>query len=677
MARCVLAGAPASTESLDELVARCDARIGTLPPHRRALLAKGLDALGGRAMVAIATGRPQRYVDLPGELQARAFESWSASPVAQLRSAHQAIRKLVLAVHYARPEVAAAIGYAGPLQTRAPQAPWEGPLEGAPNAAEPVARGLVVLPGAIAAETRPTGVITGADVPRDLHRSADVVVIGSGAGGAVTAARLAEAGFEVVVLESGAYLTRADFTENEGLLNERLYAEGALRTTDDGAFALVQGATVGGSSTVNWMIMLRTPDYVLAEWARDHGVYGMSASDMAPVFARIEAEVRARDVPDDAHSPNNRLVLDGARALGWRASTARINADLCVRCGFCGLGCRHKAKQSVLVTYLPRALAAGATLYADTQVQRVEVRERDRGDGTPPMKRVHALVEGRKAGRPPRTLTIDAPIVAVAGGAVETPALLQRSGLAGRGVGSWLRLHPTTAVSGVYDRDILCNTGIPLSTMSDEFIRWGGTDYGFWIECPPMHPSFTAAAMPGFGMAHAERMWQFRSLGVLIALTRDGAERSVSNGRVEVDRAGRTSITYQLGHEDQRRVRASLDAAARMHLAMGAREVFSMHANPIVIRSARDLPSLSTASLAPNRIAMFSAHVNGTCRMGTDPRLSGATPEGERHGVRGLYISDGSLLPTSLGVNPQETIMAVASVLADRMASRHAGVTRA
>jgi choline dehydrogenase-like flavoprotein len=213
--------------------------------------------------------------------------------------------------------------------------------------------------------------------------------------------------------------------------------------------------------------------------------------------------------------------------------------------------------------------------------------------------------------------------------------------------------------------------------MSDEFIRWNGTDYGFWIECPPMHPSFTAAAMPGFGDPHAQRMRQFRRLGVLIALTRDGADRSLSNGQVSVDRAGRASIQYRLGHEDQRRVRASLEAASRLHLAMGAQEVFTMHAKPVTIRSERDLPSLASASLDPNRIAMFSAHVNGTCRLGTNPNRSGTTPDGERHGVRGLYITDGSLLPTSLGVNPQETIMAVATVLADRMAARHAGLTRA
>ena len=213
----------------------------------------------------------------------------------------------------------------------------------------------------------------------------------------------------------------------------------------------------------------------------------------------------------------------------------------------------------------------------------------------------------------------------------------------------------------------MTSTGIPLTTMCDEHLRWRGTDFGFWIETPPMHPSFTAAAMPGFGQSHRALMSSFNQLGVLIGLTRDGAERSRSSGRVRVNRRGETSIEYALTPEDQRRVRASLSATAQLHFAAGAHEVGTMHSTPIVVRSATDVARLEEGSVGPNRIGLFSAHVNGTCRMGTDPATSGATPEGERHGVRGLYISDGSLLPTALGVNPQETIMAKLTNIRERV----------
>jgi choline dehydrogenase-like flavoprotein len=241
-------------------------------------------------------------------------------------------------------------------------------------------------------------------------------------------------------------------------------------------------------------------------------------------------------------------------------------------------------------------------------------------------------------------------------------------------VGHWLRLHPTTALFGEYDRPIVTSTGIPLTTMSDEFLRWRGTDYGYWIETPPMLPSFTAAAMPGFGAAHAALLGRFNQLGVLIALVRDGADRTRSQGRVRVNRRGEVSITYRFAEEDQRRMRDALVQVARVHFAAGASRVGTIHARPLLAHTPAQAEAFAAASLGPNRMGLFSAHVNGTCRMGTSPDSAGTTPDGERFGVRGLYIADGSLLPTALGVNPQETIMAVTSVLAERMAARHAGV---
>ena len=676
LAECILAGAPPTGESRADFAARCVARLSALPDSKRREFMLAVRSLGSRAAVFVALGRATRFGALDPQSQQRCMAAWGRSSLPQFRSAHQAIRRLVLCVHYAHPAAAAAIGYAGPLHLRTPEVAWEGALDGTTRDDEPVARSVPV-PTMPSVRVAPRGVVRGAGLAADMHRRADAVVIGTGAGGAVTAARLAESGYDVVLLEEGSYYDAAQFTAKEAELTEALYADGALRTTDDLSVAMVQGRTVGGSTTVNWMIMLRTPDYVLDEWAREHGVEGMRPHEMEPVFTHLESTLHSRTVPDDAHSPSNRIILDGARALGWHAGAAAINAQGCLRCGMCGVGCRHDAKQSTLVTYVPRALAHGATLYADATVVRIEQRERDQGAtnaSTPPLKRVHARVRADDTGRT-HSLTIDAPLVVVAAGAIGTPVLLQRSGFGGGGVGDWLRLHPTTAVTGVYDRPMLSSTGIPLSAMCDEFIRYDGTDYGFWIECPPMQPSFAAAALPGFGIEHASRMRALRNTGVLIALTRDGADRSHSSGRVRAGRNG-VSIRYRLSAVDGQRVRASMAAAARLHFAAGATRVDTLHTDPLTMRSQRDIAHVDHSSLAPNRLGLFSAHVNGTCRMGTDPGRSGATPDGQRHGVRGLYITDGSLLPTALGVNPQETIMAVASVLSDRLAVRHAGITR-
>jgi choline dehydrogenase-like flavoprotein len=668
----LLDGAPFAAERTAQVSQRVAQRIGTLAPHQQQQLDQVLDLFGSRLVGWVACGALAGFAEAEASRQARWLDAWAESRVPALRTAFQAFRRLVLGTHYTEATVARAVGHAGPLYVRAPKVAWEGPLDVATTAPDdgPVARGdrsvlLAVRPAA----SPPSGVVHGYAVIADVQRTADVVVIGTGAGGAVAAARLAEAGLEVVVLEEGRWFDATEFTEEEDVLAEQLYADGALRATDDLALQLLQGRAVGGSTTVNWMIMLRTPDFVLDEWVREHGLVEYSAAALAPVFARVEDDVHARAVPEDAHSANNRVLLDGARALGWRVRGATINAKGCVRCGFCGVGCRYEARQGTLVTYVPRALAAGAMLYTDAHVDRIDVRERDNGAATPPRKRVCATVRNARTGAT-HALTIDAPLVIVAAGAVGTPTLLQRSGLGNAVVGQYLRLHPTTATLGVFEHDIAGSAGIPLSAVCDEHLQWQGSAYGFWLECPPFLPGLSAVALPGWGHAHATCMTQFRHLSSVIALTRDGAERRVSSGRVSLRRDGGVSIQYALTDADASRVRASIEAAARVQLAAGAQEVRTLHTTPLVLRREADLERVRSAPIASNRVSLFSAHVNGTCRMGIDSRTSATAPDGALHGQRGIHVCDGSLLPTALGVNPQATIMALATVIADHLAAR-------
>lgn len=666
----MLEGAPLAESRVEAVAREVERRIAGLAAHQQHELGRALDLFDSRLVGLLTIGRPVSFAAAHAVAQGRWLTGWAVSPVPALRSALQAFRRLALAVHYSDPAVTAAIGHAGPLHTRVPEVTWEGPLSADSSAPldGPVAIGATDLRPTIRPAAPPIGVRRGVEASRDEHRTADVVVIGTGAGGAVAAERLARAGFEVVILEDGGLYQAADFTEQEAPLAEQLYADAAMRATDDLAVQLLQGRAVGGSTTINWMIMLRTPEFVLDEWQRVHGLSGFDAATLAPVFERVEREVHARRVSEDAHSPNNRVVLEGARALGWRASTAVINAKGCVRSGFCGIGCRYDAKQGTLLTYVPRALAAGATLYADTHADRLEVLERDRGNGTAPRKRVHATV---RHGARTYALTIDAPLVVVAAGAVGSPVLLQRSGLGGGAVGQYLRLHPTTATLGLFDQEIVGSAGIPLSTMCDEHLRWKDSDYGFWLECPPFLPALGAVAVPGFGTAHASRMMQFRHLSSVIALTRDGADTRTSSGRVDTSRDGRVSIRYALTAPDAERVRASIEAAARLQLAAGAREVHTLHTEPIIVRRATEAAQIRQAPVGPNQVGLFSAHVNGTCRMGNDPRTAATSPDGERFGARGVYVCDGSLLPTALGVNPQHTIMALATLVSERLAARY------
>jgi choline dehydrogenase-like flavoprotein len=404
---------------------------------------------------------------------------------------------------------------------------------------------------------------------------------------------------------------------------------------------------------------------VLDEWATYHGTEGMRAADLAPWFEKVEDETHTRTVPDDAHSPTNRVILGAAAALGWSAFPARINAQGCVRTGFCGYGCRVGAKQDGLRTYLPRAQTAEARLLTNARAERIEFIERA---GSFPKKRI--TLRHTPPGHVAGDIVVEAPVVIVAAGAVETPALLQRSALAGEAVGRYLRLHPTTGLVGFYDHEMYGAGGIPLSAVCDEFLSLDAAGYGSWIECPPIHPALTAAGMPGFGALHRDTMMRFANIGTLIVLTRDGARQGVSNGEVRARADGSVSIRYALDPADAAHMEAGLVAAARLHFAAGATEVRSGHSRPVVLTNPRDADQLQGRRVGANEIALFSAHVNGTCRMGSSRRTAGCDPNGEVFGAPGVFVADGSLLPTAPGVNPQETIMVLASLVAERISAR-------
>lgn len=654
--------------SLPQAVER---RLGASDPAVRRRVALALTIVGHRGAGLVMTGRPRAFAALGHGGWDLVLGRYRDSAIPAARTIYQGLRRLVLSTYYGEPAALRGIGWLGPLHERRPALDWEGPLLGAERETEPVrrvpdeSRRMSALPPVVRAPPREGTVPAGALASGSVVRAA-VCVVGSGAGGAVVAARLAERGYDVVVVEEGSWWSPADFTEREAEMMPALYAGGGLQATADLSTIVLQGRAVGGSALVNWLVMLRTPDWVLDEWVRDHGAEGLSAAELAPVFDRIEAETRTRVVPDDAHSPANRALLEGARALGWRARPAAINVEGCVRAGTCGLGCRYDAKRGPATVYLPRALAAGARVITECRVDRIEVVSR----GAAALKRLHCSTLDRTSGDVSGCLTIETPVMVLAAGAVGTPAILQRSALGGTAVGRYLRLHPTTAVVGAYDRVMYAAAGIPISAICDEFHR-GEDGYGFWVECPPLYPAFAAAALPGWGGEHRLRMLGFERLSPLITLVRDGAERVRSSGDVRLDRGGRPVIRYALADTDRRALARGMRAAAEMHLAAGATEAFTLHERPHRVRTTAELSRLAEQDLRPNRFALYSAHVMGSCRLGTSARTSACTPDGAVRGVPGIYVADGSLLPTAPAVNPQETIMAVASVLAHRIADRH------
>lgn len=510
-------------------------------------------------------------------------------------------------------------------------------------------------------------IIRGEDLKGPLRESADICIVGSGCGGGASAKSLAERGLKVIVVEEGGHYTSSDFDGTEEAAYQHLYQQRAGQATDDLAVTVLQGRCVGGSSTVNWTTSLRTPEFVLDSWSKDFAVSGLSAGELEPYFERVERYLNVHTESDADHSPNNRIILDGARKLGYRAKANGRNTRGCVKAGACGLGCPFEAKLSVDRTYIPDALKAGATVFTRCRAEKIET--------AGSMKVVSGNVLDSTSGRRKADFVIEAPVVVVAASAIQSPVLLLKSGLgdASGQLGKNLTFHLTSAVIGVFDRQIYAGGGIPQSAMCDEFLNKQGDGGGFWIESVPVYPTLAGLALPGFGTKHRALMRQYPRLGACIVLVKE----IDSKGSVSLNDNGRASIHYSVGPRDLQYLKEGLNVAARIQFAAGARSVMSLHARMTEFLSPEEIDSkLRGAEWGPNQISLYSAHPLGTCRMGDDRRRSVVDAHGQVHDVPGLFVIDGSTIPTSLGVNPQVTILAIAEKSADWLGENFQRISR-
>ncbi len=481
---------------------------------------------------------------------------------------------------------------------------------------------------------------------RDLDLEADVCVIGSGAGGAVLASELAEAGLSVVILEKGGYHTRKAFNQQERDMMPLLFEEGGARTTQDGAITVLHGSTVGGSTTVNWAICFDPPESVLEDWASNHGIDRIRLADLRQSLSKVRRILNVQPIPPAAVPKNGRLLLEGAAKLGMKAGIFEHNRTQCLNSGFCMLGCAYDRKQSMLVTYVPRALHFGAKLLPHAEATEFD-REGDR------IAAVRGILSNPATGTK-HHFRVRAKVFSVSGGAVSTPVLLQRNGLGNTHVGRNLTLHPTTAAVGVFDHAVNSYQGIHFTTYVSDL-----ETEGILIESIFAYPGMMGSNLFRWGPAAIEAMGLYDRMAAAIVLLHDDGR-----GEVRADSRGLPEIDYWVNPRDQEKFRKGLRALARIYLAAGAREVIVPHSEGLVIRGEADLPKIDRLRIEPNRMAVFSAHQMGTAAMGADPGKSATDSWGRLHGLENLFVCDGSLFPTSLGVNPQITIAA----LGDRLA---------
>ena len=497
----------------------------------------------------------------------------------------------------------------------------------------------------------------------DAQLEADVVVIGSGAGGGVAAARLAAAGLRVIVVERGHYRNEPDLPQLEALALPNLYLEGGFIWTDEGSAALLAGSTVGGGTTVNSMACLPTPRHVRNEWG-DRGMEGVFGEEFDRHINAVMARINA--VPENStHDTVNTLMMQGWDALGRSHEVLARNArDADDRfCGECKSGCLVGCKQSTMITFLEDASDDGAVLIAGCRVETIETDGR-KASG---VSATFTATDGSN-----RRLHVQAPQVVLAAGAIASPMILQASGLGGPAVGQNLHIHPSFLMSGVFDEEVRGWEGHILTSVCHDFDRIN-QDHGFLVEAAPMSIGlWTGLTGWRSGEQHKSDQLRLRYVSSVWGFLRDHAGGSVERGP-----DGRALTRWDLEHPiDTSIAQACHVELARILKASGAKEIFTFLPNDPRWREGEDFDAFLEllGSLAPDDIFSLSAHQTGSCATGSDPETSVVDGRGQVHGIAGLFVADASALPTAPGVNPMVSIEAYAHRTAEYVAEA-AGVS--
>jgi choline dehydrogenase-like flavoprotein len=495
----------------------------------------------------------------------------------------------------------------------------------------------------------------GREHPGDLQLDADVVVVGSGAGGAVIAAELAEAGQRVIVLEEGPHLPLAEYRNmRQSQHMRRVWRDGgmgvALGVGDSPVINVTMGRCVGGSTMLAGGVCFRTPERVLDVWSSEMGLESLTPSQLEPCFESVERAIHVEEVPVAMRSRSTVLFGEGASKMGYELKPIRRNTRGCGGCGRCNFGCPRGAKQSADLTYLPRAMAAGAQIWSDCLVERIVV-EGGRAVG----------VEGRLLGgeggwlRRGRKLSVRARRVVVSAGSYHSPLLLMRSGIGRRSgqVGRNMTLHPGFRMFARFEEPVRGWRGALQSAYSDAHEDEGITLVSLFIPAGVL-----AATMQGFGPELAARAKQVPHLAVFGGIIHDEGGGVVRPG------PGREPVvTYRMARRDRATLPRLMRLMGETFLAAGALEVFP----PILGQPGLDADAFRRFDLEhvpADKLECSSQHPLGTCRMGISPDSSVVDQTGQTWDVKDLYVADGSVIPTSLGVNPMLTIMTMATRIA-------------
>jgi len=480
----------------------------------------------------------------------------------------------------------------------------------------------------------------------------DVVVVGSGAGGAIVARELARAGRSVIVLEEGGDHPREVYSKLSPSHAMRTMAREAglavaVGLGDTPLISVMAGKCVGGSSVLTGGVCFRIPDDVVHEWSTTLGLGAITPESLAPYFEQIERDLSVAVVPDYMRSRSTELFVEGAERLGVAMKPLRRNTSGCKGAARCNFGCPNGAKMSVDISVLPEARENGAVVIADALVENVDI---ERG--------VARGVRGRflsEEGEPGARFEVRASVVVLACGSLHTPILLRRSGISGGGhVGRHMTLHPGFRIGALFDERVDGWDGAMQSVYSDHFADEGLTLVGIYTA-----PSVLAAAFPGVGREHRRLVANMPNLAFFGAMIHDDG-----GGQVRRWLSREPLVTYRMSARDRSRMWRGVEILGELAFAAGAREVLLPIFGAQPIKSREELRALVASPPPAKKVECMSFHPLGTAKMSADPSRGVVRESGETWAVSNLFVADGSVLPTSIGVNSQLPIMAMAQRIA-------------
>ncbi len=487
------------------------------------------------------------------------------------------------------------------------------------------------------------------DMPLEVE--ADLCVVGSGAGGLTAATIAAEAGLRVVLLEAGPFVPPEAMMQREEEMIPQLLWDHGGRTTRDRAVKIIQGRALGGSTVHNINLIKPVPRPLLRRWREERGLEHLPMARWDALYAELRSLLSVSVVPASRRNRHNRLLESGCNALGWAGGGLSHNRTGCIGSGFCELGCAYDAKNNAPKVFLPRAIRAGARVL--TGVMAVRVRHEDGAAVGVEARALDPIT------REPRgEVFISAPRVCLAASATGTPAILLRSDVRDPGgeTGRRLHVHPALIAAGEFSDPVMAYQGIPQTYECSEYLDFTreGPGTRSWIIPAFAHPVGTATLMPGLGAEHRALMQRYDKLAVFTSMLHDR-----TRGVVEPDGDLGLSIEYWPDEEDRRELLFGLRACARLLFAAGASRVHIPTADPLTLGDASELTRLDGLGLERGGMDVTAVHPMGSVPMGDDPSVAAVDSRGAHHHLRGLWVADGSLFPSSIGVPPQLSIYAM------------------